>query len=324
MAIHPQGDVHTPYGATEALPVASISAGEVLAETLPRSQIGQGTCVGRRFPGIEWRIIAIRDEPIPTIQEADVLAPGEIGELIVRGPVVTREYVTRAEANAQHKIRDGDCVWHRMGDVGYLDPKERFWFCGRLTHRLRTPGGTMFTIPCEAIFNQHPAIYRSALVGIGPPGRQVPVIVAEPWPDHRPAGSRQRARLVSELRDLAGRHPHTQAITRFLIHPALPVDIRHNAKIRREQLALWAAQAGSPACVRRGHRVAHHFLHQPGKRPVDSVSQLTGGSSWLSDGFWAWCRRERSTRVARGGRAGAMRLVGPLADNYIGVGRTTC
>ncbi|MEX2026841.1 MAG: fatty acid CoA ligase family protein, partial [Pirellulaceae bacterium] len=107
-AIPPDGDVHTPYGATEALPVASIAASEVLAETAERSRAGEGTCVGRRFPGIEWKVIRISDEPIATLDEAEILPYGEIGELIVQGPVVTMEYVTRIDSNALHKIRDAD------------------------------------------------------------------------------------------------------------------------------------------------------------------------------------------------------------------------
>lgn len=241
-AIAPDGDIHTPYGATEALPVASIAASEVLSQTLSESLSGKGTCVGRRFPGIDWKIIAIRDEPIPTMEQIEELPATVIGELIVRGPVVTQQYVTRLDANALHKIRDGDSYWHRMGDVGYLDLQDRFWFCGRKSHRLITSTGTLFTIPCEAIFNQHPVVYRSALVGIGPVGRQEPVIVVEPWPEQRPRGRAARRKLLGELRELGEQHPHTASISRFLIHAAFPVDIRHNAKIRREQLAVWAAR----------------------------------------------------------------------------------
>ncbi len=49
---------------------------------------------------------------------------------------MTREYVTRREWNALAKIADGPDVWHRMGDAGYLDDRERFWFCGRVAHRV--------------------------------------------------------------------------------------------------------------------------------------------------------------------------------------------
>src|SRR5262245_52273120 len=236
-AIPPDGDVHTPYGATEALPVASISATEVLLDTAAKSATGAGTCVGRHFHGIEWKIIRIIDDPIATLAAAEELPPGEIGELIVRGPVVTTEYVTRTEANALHKIRDGSTFWHRMGDVGYLE-NDRFWFCGRKSHRVITPRGTLFTIPCEAIFNQHPWIYRSALVGVGSRGQQRPVIFVEAWPEHHKAAHRNAEQLYAELRQLALTHSHTNEIeTFYLVADSLPVDIRHNAKIFREKLA---------------------------------------------------------------------------------------
>jgi olefin beta-lactone synthetase len=239
-AISPAGDVHTPYGATESLPVASIGASEILRETRHTWAHGGGTCVGRRFPGIEWKVIEIVDGPIASLADVRALSTGRIGELIVTGPVVTRQYVTRLEANALGKIVDGSRVWHRLGDVGYLDHSERFWFCGRMAHRVLSVDGPMFTIPCEAIFNQHPAVYRSALVGVGKPGRQKPVIVVECWPDHRPRGRRARQQLLTELSALAAGNPQTAAIQTFLIHRAMPVDIRHNAKIFREQLAVWA------------------------------------------------------------------------------------
>ena len=239
-AIAPEGDVHTPYGATEALPVASISASEVLAETSALSVKSAGTCVGRNFPGIDWQVIRITDEPLASIAQVERLPPGEIGELMVRGPVVTREYVTRLNSNALHKVVDGDTFWHRMGDVGYLDERGRFWFCGRKSHRVQTAAGTLFTEPCEAIFNQHSSIYRSALVGVGKPGQQTPVVIAEPWPEHWPRPPEGERQLLQELQQLALEHEHTRHIHRFFLMRSLPVDIRHNAKIFREKLAIWA------------------------------------------------------------------------------------
>jgi acyl-CoA synthetase (AMP-forming)/AMP-acid ligase II len=240
-----EGEVHTPYGATEALPVACITAGEVLTQTASRSADGAGTCVGRPFPEIEWRVIAIDDHAIPDIGSARLLPTGQIGELIVRGPVVTERYVTRIEANARHKVADGHSTWHRMGDVGYLDRDNRFWFCGRLTQRVQTRQGNMFTIPCEAIINGHPAIYRSALVGIGPPGEQIPAIIAEPWPEHWPRFRTARRKLLEQIAATAEGHRLTQSIRHFFLRRRLPVDIRHNAKIFREQLAIWAARQPS-------------------------------------------------------------------------------
>lgn len=239
-AIAPDGEMHTPYGATEALPVASISASEVLGETADRSAAGGGTCVGGRFPGIEWKVIRMNDEPIATLDAAEPLPAGEIGELIVRGPVVTREYVTRVDANRMAKIADGDTVWHRMGDVGYLDNRDRFWFCGRKVHRVVTAQGPMYPVPCEAIFNGHERVFRSALVGVGPPGRQMPVIVVETWPECRCMSAAEAQELVSELLERAEGNPLTDRVKHVLLRDGLPVDVRHNAKIDREELATWA------------------------------------------------------------------------------------
>jgi olefin beta-lactone synthetase len=237
------GEMYTPYGATEALPVASIESREILTETAERCRAGAGTCVGQRFPGIEWKVIAISDAPLQTIEQVRELPPGSIGELMVRGDVVTRQYVTRTEQNALHKVKDGDTFWHRMGDVGYLDPQDRFWCCGRKSQRVRTASGEMFTEPCEAIFNNHPTIHRTALVGVGVAPQQQPVIVAEPWDEQRPRDEQASQALIEQLQELGCKSELTRPVQHVLLYPKrLPTDIRHNSKIFREQLAGWAAQ----------------------------------------------------------------------------------
>ena len=278
--ISQEGDMHTPYGATEALPVASIAASEALGETAEKTRQGAGTCVGRKFAGIEWKVIRIVDGPIATIDDVEELPAGEIGELIVSGPQVTRCYVTRVEANKTAKIVDnsssteyqennvtkhiraGACrpgspgptrpgsdesgiggkTWHRMGDAGYFDEKGRFWFCGRLAHRVLTAGGPLYPLRCEAIFNQHPDIFRSALVGVGPAGRQRPVVVLEPKAGKYPGTAAAEKALLDDMRRLGQANPLTESITDFLLHRSFPVDIRHNAKIFREKLAVWAGK----------------------------------------------------------------------------------
>lgn len=242
-AIAEDGCMYTPYGATEALPIASIESREVLGETAAMCRQGAGTCVGRKFSGIEWKVIEINDGPLERIEQVRSLQAGEIGELMVTGDVVTHRYVTRVDQNALHKVRDGDRVWHRMGDVGYLDEQGRFWCCGRKSHRVLTGHGPMFTEPCEAIFNTHPVVHRSALVGIGEAGKQQPVIIAEPWTEHFPKDPAKRKVLEDELRTLGQSNELTKSIERVLIYPKrLPTDIRHNSKIFREQLAPWAAE----------------------------------------------------------------------------------
>jgi len=235
--------IHTPYGATEALPVATIERKEILEETLKKSQQGYGICVGHTVPDIELRIIAIIDDSIPEWEDSIELTHGEIGEIVVKGPWVTQSYFNRNEASRLAKIKDhGNALWHRMGDVGYLDDKNRLWFCGRKNQRVRTADGTLFTIQCEGIFNIHPKVKRSALVGIGENKNQKPVIVIEPEQFSELNNNSARNLLIKELLELGGQNKHTHQIKNVLIYQNFPVDIRHNAKISREQLAQWATQ----------------------------------------------------------------------------------
>ncbi len=234
-------DACTPYGATEALPVASITAKEVLSETAALTYAGKGICVGKAFPRITLRIIRISDDPIPSWDDRLIIPQGEIGEIVVKGAVVTREYFHDKEATALAKIPDGPSWWHRMGDVGYLDARERLWFCGRKADRVQTVSGTLFTVPCEAIFNQHDDVARSALVGIGPAGRRRPVIVIEPAPGHFPEAA-DTARFRDELLKLGAANPLTAGIDTILFRPSFPVDVRHNVKISRDRLACWASE----------------------------------------------------------------------------------
>lgn len=233
--------IFTPYGATESLPIVSIESREILTETAEKSRQGKGTCVGRSLPGITVKIIAIVDGPLADIADTVELGPEEIGEIIVCGDVVTREYRNNAEETRLAKITDGDRFWHRMGDTGYLDAKGRLWFCGRKAHRV--VGGadgatTWFSIPCEAIVNAHPQLFRSALVGVlNRDGRIEPAFCLEFLPE-----TLKSAQVLAEIRQLAAASPLTADIHHFLIHPQFPVDIRHNAKIFREKLALWAQQ----------------------------------------------------------------------------------
>jgi hypothetical protein len=65
------------------------------------------------------------------------------------------------------------------------------------------------------------------------------VIVVELWPGKRCQGKREMQALENELLELARANPLTEDVDQVLLHPRLPVDIRHNAKIFREKLAEW-------------------------------------------------------------------------------------
>ncbi len=232
-----EAQVHTGYGATEAMPVSSFGSDEILTETAALSEKGYGMCVGRPIRGIDLRIIRISDQPIDQWSDDLLVAEGEIGEITVHGEIVTRGYYQRPDEDAASKIQYQGQTWHRMGDLGWLDKKGRIWFCGRKSHRVITAEGTLFTIPCEAIFNRHAAVFRSALVGVGNPPHQRPVVCIELEPENR---QDDLDTLTEELLELAQDNPMTEALDTFLYHPGFPVDIRHNSKIFREKLAVWA------------------------------------------------------------------------------------
>ncbi len=233
----PDGTIYTPYGATESLPIASIEGSEVVEQTWALTRKGEGTCVGRPLPGICIRIIDPVDGPLVTWDTARELGVGEIGEIVVQGPVVTRAYDNNDLENQNSKITDKNSFWHRMGDMGFFDEQGRLWFCGRKAHRVFSKQGVMYTIPSEAVFNEHPKVLRSALVGVGPEKAQIPVLIVE-----LVAKMKVGDTFYGELRQLAKANSLTEHIDTFLVHRSFPVDIRHNAKIFREKLARWAGK----------------------------------------------------------------------------------
>ncbi len=232
----------TPYGATECLPVAVIE-GRELQQTREATEQGAGTCVGRPVPPNEVRLIAISDDAIADWSGVVELGAESIGEITVAGPTATDEYFNRPQATALAKIREtlpggGVHIVHRMGDLGRFDAQGRLWFCGRKSHRVRTALGGLYTEQVEPVFNTHPDVARTALVGVGEPGRQKPVLCVEM---RKGLPRAEHARVIAELQRHALGYVHTARIETFLVHPGFPVDIRHNAKIGREHLAPWAA-----------------------------------------------------------------------------------
>ena len=241
----PNGRLHSPYGATEALPVSTIAADEVLRETAAATLGGAGTCVGQPLAGVRVRIVPITDAPVDLTASERDCARGEIGEILVSGANVTREYDALPEATRAAKVIEGPegTVWHRMGDCGYLDAAGRLWFCGRKAERVQTPQGSLFTEQIEPLMNRHPLVRRSALVGLGAPGRQEPWLVVE-----LATGIAADAAALATLQGHARAHPRTAGLAGIVFHPRFPVDVRHNAKIHRLTLARWlAARMPAPA-----------------------------------------------------------------------------
>jgi acyl-CoA synthetase (AMP-forming)/AMP-acid ligase II len=193
--------------------------------------------VGRPVESIRLEIIEITDAPIAGFEQAKVLPEGEIGEIVVSGPMVTSSYFADPEHTALAKMQDADdALWHRMGDLGWRDSAGRVWFCGRKAHRVVLEDKTLFTVPLEKVFDAHAQVFRTALVGPEVKGRVTPALCVE----LEPGATIGREDLEGELRTLGEAHEDAGRIEHFLVHAGFPVDIRHNAKIGREELRRWA------------------------------------------------------------------------------------
>jgi acyl-coenzyme A synthetase/AMP-(fatty) acid ligase len=226
--------VHTPYGATEALPVCSADQDTIMGLGKAGFETGQGACIGEVCEGVQVAIIAISEQPIAHWQPAMALTPYSRGEIVVKAKHVTHSYFNRDNSTMLAKIADGDDFWHRMGDIGYTDDRGRLWFCGRKGHAVVVDQQTLFSVCCEGVFNALPGVYRSALVRLNEGGRTAAGICVELEP------TTNREQIMTALIERAAQFEHTAIIQRFFIHPSFPVDIRHNAKIDRDALSRWA------------------------------------------------------------------------------------
>ncbi|MCX6333483.1 MAG: fatty acid CoA ligase family protein [Bacteroidia bacterium] len=232
--------IHTPYGATEALPVTDITSAE-LAQLSEKPVDENGICIGYPIKGSDVRIIKISDDPIQSWGDDLLTSFGQVGEITIKGPWVSTEYFNNPDANRISKIHDhrDNRIWHRMGDLGRIDENGRLWFYGRKSQRVITENGSLFTIPCEAIFNRHLLVLRSALVGLPFRDRSLkkPAICIE-----LKQGNHSSKQLKEELLKIGSSSKLTEDISDVFFFESFPVDPRHNAKIFREKLAMQAVK----------------------------------------------------------------------------------
>jgi olefin beta-lactone synthetase len=236
----PGVEIYTPYGATEALPVANVGSSLLLNETRKLTEQGHGVCIGKPVHGVQVHVIRIDDGDIPTWNQDLEVPDGTIGEFVVRGPIVTKRYIVREDATRRAKIVDPSTgeVLHRMGDVGYRDAEGKLWFCGRKSHRVVLEDRTLFTDQVEPVFNHLRFVTgRTALVGVSRAGVVYPVLCYEVGGKHLTLDDHQKA-----LAARAVEFELTRVVTTFLMYDKLefPTDPRHNSKIFREKLAVWA------------------------------------------------------------------------------------
>jgi acyl-CoA synthetase (AMP-forming)/AMP-acid ligase II len=211
------------YGAIECLPVAAIDAEQSRTLRIQPPAGHAGTCLGRPLPGVQARVL-------------DADATG-LGEISVAGPAVGPGCHARPGTGAARTVADGT-LWHRTGDLGRLDDEGRLWYLGRKADLVTGEDFTLTTEDIEVLAETAAGVRRTALVGVGPAGRQRAVLCVEP---ERAA---RKDAVVGALRTALGDHPQARRIGTVLFHPRLPTDFRHDSRIDRARLATRAGGEG--------------------------------------------------------------------------------
>lgn len=240
-AVFPRAEMHTPYGMTECLPVSDITLAELETTT------GDGVCVGQPLEGVSLAV-----SPLPHV-------PGEPDGPLTTTPDVTGEICVRAAHMkdrydqlwaVDHAAADRPRGWHRTGDVGHLDSVGRLWVEGRRVHVIHTATGPFTPVGLEQRVEALPGVSSAAVVGVGPAGVQQIVVVVVP--DTQPVRTGPFARLgrsqwKSPKVPLADpeltasvRACTDRPVAAVLLRESMPVDIRHQSKIDRTELAEWA------------------------------------------------------------------------------------
>jgi len=228
------------YGMTEAPIVSTLGSHKIISETQIKTERGFGICQGKAVDGIDMRIIEVSDRPIDNWSDDLLISNGGIGELVIRGDSVSKQYYSSITDDAINKIPDGQTIWHRTGDIGWLDSASNFWFCGRKQDRIIiSEEETLYTIPCEAVFMQHERVYRCIIAGVGPIPHQIPVLIIELAPGD---SGKYISSLTHELTELAQTYPHTGNIKHILFRKSFPVHPLFHQKVNRKQLTIWAAK----------------------------------------------------------------------------------
>lgn len=240
--VTPNGEVYVVYGSTEAESIAAISAHDILRETWALTAEGRGNCVGSPLGTIEVRVIKCRDGPINLAfegLEAALQSRGMVGEIVVTGDPVSKTYFQNPQAVTETKFKDErGRVWHRTGDTGYLDERDRLWLVGRMSNRILRAGREVHPLQVEPIIDALDFVDRCALLGFPDAklGQRAVLIVAPKSKGvlHRIMRSEVWRREIERLCWLRG-----LPIDEVRFKRVVPLDRRHGGKIDYEKLRVW-------------------------------------------------------------------------------------
>jgi acyl-CoA synthetase (AMP-forming)/AMP-acid ligase II len=221
----PSARIVSVYGSTEAEPIAHVSADEVSREDLAAMNRGAGLLAGSADPCVDLRITRRQwGTPIPPLDSAAFeriwCGSGEPGEIVVAGAHVVRGYL-HGRGEEETKFRVDDRVWHRTGDIGYLDDRVRLWLLGRASAVIEDARGVLYPFAVECVARELLRARRVAVVGYG--GRRVLFVER----------SRDSASIDQSVHETLA----WAKIDEIVSVRALPMDRRHNSKVDYAALA---------------------------------------------------------------------------------------
>jgi long-chain acyl-CoA synthetase len=141
--------IYEGYGPTECAPVLTVNP------PFGKRKLGS---VGPPIPQVELRIVDERGNLLP---------PGEVGEIVARGPNVMQGYLHRPVETAE-ALRDG---WYHTGDLGRVDEDGYYYIVDRKTDLILVGGLNVYPREVELVLGSHPAVAEAAVIGTPDPVR---------------------------------------------------------------------------------------------------------------------------------------------------------
>jgi long-chain acyl-CoA synthetase len=175
--------IHEGYGLTETTAVS---------HTNPPGRNKPGS-FGIPLPGT-YAAIADPDKD-------EFLPPGEVGELVLSGPQIMREYLNKPEENAKCFFEAKGMRWFRTGDIVKMDDEGYFYFVERKKDLIKYKGLSVYSHEIEEVLYKHPKIKEAAVIGVPDPevGQRIKAIIV-PHPDYRGKLTEEEVRKWCEER----------------------------------------------------------------------------------------------------------------------------
>lgn len=201
------------YGLSEVTATASI--------TPPESR--KAGSIGRPVWGVEMRVVGSDDQPLP---------PGEVGEIVIRGPNVMKGYYNQPEANAE-ALRGG---WFRSGDLGYMDADGDYWIVDRVKDMIIRGGFNVYPREIEEVLFQHPAVAEAAVIGVphAALGEEVKAVVAL-----KPGQQATEAELIAYVKERVAAYKYPRSLEFVAALPKGPT-----GKVLKRELKRPASPSG--------------------------------------------------------------------------------